>query len=162
MKSTRRFAVTTRSTLRSQKNKTKKKKLPTLMKFQFALSRAQRLKRRRLPDRDPFHRLASAGDERQPRSGIRDVMWVKEPVQQLGTIAYDRPPVDAGPVTSHDAILGDANAITAAKNRDCGGARPSAQNDGLANEIARRTSPRCSNNNNSNNSCTFSTPFPDP
>lgn len=106
---------------------------------------------------------ASAVDEQQPRSGIRDVMWVKEPVQQLGTIAYDRPPVDAGPVTSRDAILGNANAFTAAKNRDCGGARPtSVQNAGPANEIGR-CSFRCSNNNNSNNGrCTLPSPFPDP
>lgn len=117
----------------------------------------------------PFRsEFASAEDEQQqqqqqqPRSGIRDVMWVKEPVQQLGTIAYDRPPVDADPVTSRDAILGNANAFTAAKNRDCGGARPSAQNADLANEIGRCTF-RCSNNNNSNNGrCTLSASFPDP
>jgi len=45
-------------------------------------------------------------------------MWVKEPVQQLGAITYDRPPVDAGPVTSRDAIPGNADAFAAAKNRD--------------------------------------------
>lgn len=32
-------------------------------------------------------------------------MWVKEPVQQLGTIAYDRPPVDAGPWWRHATLF---------------------------------------------------------
>lgn len=103
-----------------------------------------------------FHRLSAL--RTKPRSGIRDVMWVKEPVQQLGTIAYDRPPVDAGLVTSRDAILGNADAFTAAKNKDYGGARPSRQ---IYDWLMRSAySLRCSCDNNNMDCCTLVVLFP--